>query len=83
MAKKRIEIVTEACESVLHGGQWIDIKTIHNIVQHITRTQLPEGQRFGTDIRLLNSTLKQSDKFETDVEDELVTFARLKPRRRR
>ena len=83
MAKKRIEIVTEACQSVLHDGKWIDIKTIHNIVQHITRTQLPKEQCFGTDIILLNSTLKQSPLFDVELEGELVTWARLKRRKRR
>lgn len=84
MAKKtKTEIVREECVSVLNGEGWIDIRTIHNIVQWVTLRKLPKQDRFGTDIKLLNTTLKQSPIFETECDSKgLVTWARLKKRRR-
>ena len=80
MAELRIEIVRRVCADVLRGQGWVDIRTLHNMVQNITRCDLPKGERFGTDIKMLNNTLKQSSRFETQQTlFGRVTAARLKP----
>lgn len=83
MAERRIDVVRKACVATLQGAGWVDIKTLHNIVQNLTRG-LPKAERFGTDIRLLDSTLKGSTNvFDLERNGGLVTWVRLKPRRRR